>query len=43
MHWTDFQSDPEWKKVSAESEANSNSVLQIERVWLDPTEFSALK
>jgi hypothetical protein len=42
-HWTDFQNDPEWKKVSAESEANGKLVLKIERVWLDPTEFSGLK
>lgn len=42
-HWTDFQNDPEWKKVSAESEANGKLVLKVERVWLDPTEFSALK
>ena len=42
-HWTEFQNDPEWKKVSAESEANGKIVLKVERVWLDPTEFSALK
>ena len=43
QHWTDFQNDPEWKKVSAESEANGKLVLKVERLWLDPTEFSALK
>jgi NIPSNAP len=42
-HWMDFQNDPEWKKVSAESEANGKLVLKVERVWLDPAEFSALK
>ena len=42
-HWMDFQNDPEWKKVSAESEANGKLVLKVERVWLDPTEFSGLK
>ena len=42
-HWTDFQNDPEWKKVAAESEANGKLVLKVERVWLDPTEFSAMK
>ena len=42
-HWTDFQNDPEWKNVSAESEAHGKLVLKVERVWLDPTEFSALK
>ena len=42
-HWTDFQNDPEWKKVAADSEVNGKLVLKVERVWLDPTEFSALK
>ncbi|HEV8413791.1 MAG TPA: NIPSNAP family protein [Bryobacteraceae bacterium] len=42
-HWMDFQNDPEWKKVSAASEASGKLVLKVERVWLDPTEFSALK
>lgn len=42
-HWTDFQNDPEWKKVAAESEANGKLVLKVDRVWLDPAEFSALK
>ena len=42
-HWTDFQNDPEWKKVSAESEANGKLVLKVDRIWLDPTEFSMLK
>ena len=42
-HWMEFQNDPEWKKVSAESEANGKLVLKVDRVWLDPTEFSALK
>jgi hypothetical protein len=30
-------------KVSAESEANGKLVLKVDRVWLDPAEFSALK
>jgi NIPSNAP len=42
-HWTEFQNDPEWKKVAAESEANGKIVDKVERVWLDPTEFSKLK
>jgi len=42
-HWMDFQNDPEWKKVAAESEANGKLVLKVDRVWLDATEFSALK
>ena len=42
-HWTDFQNDPEWKKVAADSEVSGKLVLKVERIWLDPTEFSALK
>jgi len=42
-HWTDFQNDPEWKKVAADSEVSGKLVLKVERIWLDPTDFSALK
>jgi hypothetical protein len=42
-HWTDFQNDPEWKKVATESEANGKIVDKVERVWMDPTDFSKLK
>jgi hypothetical protein len=41
--WVDFQADPEWQKVKKESEANGPLATKIERVWLEPTEFSALK
>src|SRR5262249_47033701 len=41
--WADFQADPEWHKVKKESEVNGPLATKIERVWLDPTEFSALK
>jgi hypothetical protein len=43
QHWTEFQADPEWKKVAAESEANGKIVQKIESVFLQPTEFSHLK
>jgi len=42
-HWKDFQNDPEWKKVAADSEVNGRLAIKVERIWLDPTEFSALK
>jgi hypothetical protein len=42
-NWADFQADPEWKKVAAESEANGKLVLKVESVFMDPTEFSKLK
>ena len=43
QHWREFASDPEWKKVAAESEANGKIVEKIDRVWADPTDFSPLK
>ena len=42
-NWKAFQDDPEWKKVQTESEANGKIVQKVERVWMDPTEFSKLK
>jgi len=42
-HWTEFQADPEWKKVAAESEANGKIVQKVESVFMEPTSFSQLK
>ena len=42
-NWAEFQADPEWKKVAAESEANGKLVLKVESVFMDATEFSKLK
>ena len=42
-HWMDFQNDPDWKKVVAETEANGKIVEKVERVWMTPTDFSKLK
>jgi hypothetical protein len=42
-NWTEFRNDPEWKKVSAESEANGKIVMKVESVFMDPTDFSKLK
>ena len=42
-NWAEFQADPEWKKVKAESEANGPLVDHIDRYFMDPTSFSALK
>jgi len=41
--WADFQADPEWKKVAAETEANGKLVLKIDRLFLDATPYSPLK
>jgi hypothetical protein len=42
-NWAAFTADPEWKKVAAESEANGKIVQKVDRVFMDPTEFSQLK
>ena len=38
--WAAFQSDPEWQKVRAESEADGPIVHHIENRILRPTDFS---
>jgi hypothetical protein len=43
QNWRDFSSDPEWKKVAADSEANGKIVQKVESVFMDPTDFSKLK
>ena len=42
-NWAAFQADPEWKKVKADSEASGPLVDHIDRYFMDPTTFSALK
>jgi NIPSNAP len=42
-HWAEFQADPEWKKVAAESEASGKIVQKVDSVFMEPTEFSQLK
>jgi hypothetical protein len=41
-NWAEFQADPEWKRVKAESEANGPLADHIDRYFMDPTTFSAL-
>jgi NIPSNAP len=41
--WKDFQSDPEWQKVRAESEANGKLTEKIESVFMTATDYSPLK
>jgi len=42
-NWDAFRNDPEWKKVSVESEANGKIVSHVDSVFMDPTDFSKLK
>ena len=42
-NWAAFQADPEWQNVKAELEAHGALVDYIDRYFMDPTSFSALK
>jgi hypothetical protein len=41
--WADFQADPEWKKVSEESQVNGRIVTKVVSVFADPTDYSPMK
>ena len=41
--WAEFRDDPEWKKVSAASEADGKIVEKVASVYMDPTDYSPLK
>lgn len=41
--WAKFQSDPDWQKARAESEANGPLVHHVENRIMTPTDFSPLK
>jgi hypothetical protein len=42
-NWAAFISDPEWKKVSADSEKDGKIVQKVDSLFLDPTDFSYIK
>jgi hypothetical protein len=42
-NWADFGADPEWKKVSDESQRDGRIVSKVESVFVDPTDYSAIK
>ncbi len=42
-NWAEFQADPEWQKVKAESEKNGKLVDHIDRYFMDPPSFSAIQ
>ncbi len=41
--WADFQADPEWQKVAAETDANGKLAVKVESIFLDATPYSPLK
>jgi hypothetical protein len=42
-NWKAFRDDPEWQKVSKESELNGKIVKHVDSVFMSPTDFSGLK
>ena len=43
-NWAEFQADPEWQKVRAESEANGRILQKSpDSVFMSPTDYSAIK
>ena len=41
--WAGFRSDPEWSRVSEESQRDGAIVESVESVFMDPTDFSAIR
>ena len=41
--WAAFVADPEWKKISEESQRDGKIVERIESVFVDATDYSPLK
>ena len=41
--WADFRADPEWQKVSKESEANGKLVNHVDSVFAQATDYSPMK
>jgi len=41
--WAAFSADPEWKKVSEESQVNGRLTSKIVSVFGDPTDYSPMK
>ncbi len=41
--WSAFGADPEWQKVSKESQVNGRIVQGVVSVYMDPTDYSPMK
>ncbi len=41
--WSAFAADPEWKKVSSESQANGPILTKVDSLYLTPTDYSPMK
>jgi len=42
-NWAEFNADPEWQKVKAESEVNGRLVTKVDSTFMTPTEYSPIK
>ena len=42
-NWSAFQADPEWQRVAKASEVNGKLVDHVDRVFMDPADFSPMK
>ena len=43
-NWAEFGADPEWKKVSADSEADGGKIVEkVDSTFVDATDYSPLK
>lgn len=41
--WSAFVKDPEWIKARDASEKDGKIVEKVDRIWLDPTDYSMMK
>ena len=41
--WKDFQDDPDWKAAKEASEKDGKLVEKVEQLFLNPTDYSAIK
>jgi hypothetical protein len=42
-NWAAFGGDPEWQKVAKASEADGKIVEKVDSIFMEPTDYSALK
>jgi len=42
-NWAEFQADPEWKKVSDESQVNGRIVSNVVSVFMEAADYSPIK
>jgi hypothetical protein len=43
LNWAAFSADPEWQKIAADSQKDGKIVEKIESVFMDATDYSAIK